>query len=140
MTFQKGQSGNPKGRPKGSRNKRTAMVEQIFDTVAEDLTNKVVDLAKGGHFAALRLCMDRICPPTKERPAQIDLPPIGRASDAVAAMARLIEAIADGDVSAGEAVQVAKVVKGYSETVSNADFEERLEKLERKSEQKEKKQ
>ena len=140
MQWQKGQSGNPKGRPKGSRNKRTAMAEQIFDTVAEDLTNKVVDLAKGGHFAALRLCMDRICPPTKERPAQIDLPPIGRASDAVAAMARLIAAIADGDVSAAEAVQVAKVVKGYSETVSSADFEERLEKLERKSEQKEKKQ
>jgi len=44
--FRPGQSGNPKGRPKGSRNKRTAMAEQIFDTVAEDLTNKVVDLAK----------------------------------------------------------------------------------------------
>ena len=29
--FKKGQSGNPTGRPRGSRNKATLLVDQIFD-------------------------------------------------------------------------------------------------------------
>ena len=34
----------------------------------ESLTQKAIDLALGGDMAALRLCLDRILPPRKDRP------------------------------------------------------------------------
>src|SRR5687768_16932362 len=66
--FQKGQSGNPDGRPKGSRNATTLAVESLLDGEAEALTRKAVELAIAGDIAALRLCLDRVLPPRKDRP------------------------------------------------------------------------
>src|SRR5215211_4292561 len=65
--FQPGQSGNPSGRPPGSRNKTTLAVDALLDGEAETLTRKAIELAKAGDLVALRLCLDRICPPRKGR-------------------------------------------------------------------------
>ena len=58
--FEPGQSGNPSGRPRGSRNATTLALEALLDGQAEALTQKAIDLALTGDMAALRLCLDRI--------------------------------------------------------------------------------
>src|ERR1700692_1579738 len=60
MPFQIGQSGNPAGRPRGARNKRTLALESIMDGESEVITRKVVEMAKGGSIAAIRLVIDRL--------------------------------------------------------------------------------
>ena len=65
--FQKGQSGNPKGRPKGARNKATLAMETLLNGEAATLTRKTVEMALAGDTTALRLCLDRIMPPRKDR-------------------------------------------------------------------------
>ena len=55
--FQKGESGNPDGRPKGSRNATTLALEILLDGQAAALTQKAIDLALTGEMAALRLCL-----------------------------------------------------------------------------------
>ena len=61
--FPKGQSGNPKGRPRGSRNRSTQAMQLVLDGQAEALTRKAVALALGGDATGLRLCLERFLPP-----------------------------------------------------------------------------
>src|SRR5215472_7806231 len=74
--FVKGQSGNPAGKPQGCRNHATRSAERLLDGEAEALTRKAVTLALGGDALALRLCLDRVIAPRRDRPVHFALPPI----------------------------------------------------------------
>ena len=128
MTFQPGQSGNPAGRPRGARNKRTIAAERLFDEAAEPLTKTLIRLATQGHPAALRLCMDRIYP-TRDRPVAFELPTIAAADDAVGAMASIVQGLADGDLTPTEAAKLARVVQTFVQTVSTAVLEQEVKEL-----------
>jgi len=127
----KGQSGNPAGRPRGARNKLTLLAESLFEADAADLVRKLIEVAKSGDVAALRLCIDRICPPQRDRTVALELPPMMTAADAVAGMGTIMQAIGVGDLGAQEAGEFAKVVAGFSQTVTTAQLENRLGEIER---------
>jgi hypothetical protein len=93
MPFEPGQSGNLAGKPKGTRNKTTLAVEALLDGEAETLTRKAIELAEAGDLAALRVCLDRIAPPRKDRPVVFDLPLVSSAADAANAAAAVLEAV-----------------------------------------------
>ncbi len=128
--FKKGKSGNPAGRSRGSRNKATLAIEALLDGEAEGLTRKAVDLAMAGDTTALRLCLDRLCPPRKDRTVSFDLPPMKAPADAVAAMSALLAAVAKGDVTPGEAQTIAVVIEAQRRTIECEDHERRLRALE----------
>lgn len=65
--FKPGQSGNPAGKPTGTKNRATIMAQALFDGEAETLTRKIIELAMGGDMQALRVCVDRLCPPMKRK-------------------------------------------------------------------------
>src|SRR5689334_3084270 len=66
--FSKGQSGNPRGKPKGARHRSTLAAEALLDGEAEALTRKAIEMALAGESTALRLCLNRILSPRRERP------------------------------------------------------------------------
>jgi hypothetical protein len=74
MQYKKGQSGNPAGRPRGARNKLMLLAESRFAEEGGALVDMLIQVAKTGDVAALRLCVDRICPPQRDRPVAIELP------------------------------------------------------------------
>lgn len=74
--FQKGQSGNPAGRPRGARNKATLAAEALLDGEAETITRKAVEHAKAGDPWAVRLCLERVLPARRDRPVNFQLPQI----------------------------------------------------------------
>jgi hypothetical protein len=129
--FAPGKSGNPEGRPAGSRNKATLAIDALLDGEAAALTRKAITLAKGGDMQALKLCMDRIVPPRRDRPLAFALPPIGSPGDAATAMGALLKATADGELTPLEAGEVAKLVDTYIRTVETNDLTKRIEQLER---------
>ena len=97
---------------------------------AEALTRRAVELALKGDGTALRLCLDRLVPPRKDRPVEIDLPAVQSAGDASNAMAAVVEAVAAGDLTPGEAETVAKLLDIFVRTLEATEFERRLTVLE----------
>lgn len=63
--FKKGQSGNPKGRPKGSVNKYTELSRALLSERGPEIVNVVIEKALKGDVHCLKMCMDRIVPPQK---------------------------------------------------------------------------
>ena len=136
--FQKGQSGNPNGRAKGSRNRATMLVEQIFDEKlfgvdrkADAIISKVVEQAGNGDTACIRLCFDRFAPARKDRPVYFALPKMQEVKDAVHASAVIVDAVAAGELTPSEATDLGKLVESYARALQGAEFEERLSKLEK---------
>jgi hypothetical protein len=61
--FQPGRSGNPAGKPKGTRHQITLLAEQLLADDVEQVVAKVVKAAKSGDMTAARLILDRVAPP-----------------------------------------------------------------------------
>jgi hypothetical protein len=128
--FVKGQSGNPTGKPAGTRNHATRAAETLLDGEAEALTRKAVTLALGGDPWALRLCLDRIIAPRRDRPVHFALPPIADVADVANTMAAITAAVAQGAITPGEAAEVAKVVDAHVRAIEASEFDRRLKALE----------
>ncbi len=74
--YQPGQSGNPTGRPKGTRNKATLVAESLLQGEAEKLVRKLIEKAIKGDPGSLRLAIERILPAMKDKPISIAMPTI----------------------------------------------------------------
>jgi hypothetical protein len=130
--FEKGQSGNPAGRPPGTRHKVTLAAEALLDGESEALTRKAIDLALTGDTTALRLCLERILPPRKSRRVAFDLPKIEKAEDLLAALSAVVTSMAAGELGADEAALIASVLEAKRKTIETVDLERRLAALEQR--------
>jgi len=92
--FKPGQSGNLNGRAKGALNKATLATQALLDGEAEALTRKVVELAKDGNPVALRLCLERLLPPCRDRPINIALPKVEEVRDLPKALGAILYQVA----------------------------------------------
>jgi len=97
---------------------------------AEGLTRKAVEAALAGDPMALRLCVERILPRCRERPVNFALPLIESAADIAAAMKAVTSALADGEITPGEAGRIAGVVDTFVRAIETSDFDRRLQELE----------
>jgi hypothetical protein len=82
-------------------------------------------------MAALRLCLDRILPPRKDRPVSFVLPAVTGPNDAAAAMSSILGAVSSGEITPGEGAEVAKLIDSYVRAVEATELNDRLTRLER---------
>ena len=129
--FRKGESGNPAGKAPGTRNKATRAIQALLDGEAEALTRKCVDMALDGDSVALRLCLDRLCPPARERAidANVELPEL-TADNLPRAVATIVEAVAAGHLLPGEGQALIGMLEGLRKSIELAELEKRIAALE----------
>ena len=120
------------GRPPGARHKVTRAVEALLEGQHEALTQAAITKALEGDGVALRLCLDRIAPPRRDAPISITLPPVTSAADAFAASSALLDAVAAGEVTPGEAGPVMALLVSHKGIVEAGDLERRIAALEEK--------
>jgi hypothetical protein len=131
--FEKGRSGNPGGRRRGSRNKATLAAAALLAGESEALTRKAVEMALAGDPTAMRLCMERVLPPCRERTVKFSLPRIeaahagatcGPSSHEVSlAMNAVTSALARGEITPGEAETIAGVVDTFVRAIETTKKE-----------------
>jgi hypothetical protein len=131
MPFEKGQSGNPAGRPPGARNKATVMAELLLQGEAEAMTRLAIERAKAGDTAALRMCLDRLLPPCRHRAIEFEIPRLTSAADAAAAMAAITAGVAVGDLTPAEAGELSGLVDRFVRALETTVMEQRVARLER---------
>jgi hypothetical protein len=78
----------------------------MLDREAEALTRKAIDMALAGDTVALRLCLERIYPPRKDKPVEFSLPPINTARDAADVMISVLNAVATGQLTPADASEI----------------------------------
>ena len=128
--FPKGVSGNPKGCPTGSRNRVTLAAQNIIDDDAEAISRKAVDMAKLGDVHALRLVLERLLPPRKDRPLTLSLPKIKSTGDLVKIVNLVTQAVAKGEITPSEGAILSQMVEIQRRTLHTGDLESRLEAVE----------
>lgn len=131
--FQKGRSGNPKGKPKGARNKTTVIAQSLLEGEAEALVRKVVQLALDGDLTCLRICIERLVPPKKDAPMDIDLPEIGSAADIPKLLAVLAAKLGQGDLTPAEVRVMIDLAEVAGRLFGVADLDRRISVLEQKA-------
>jgi hypothetical protein len=87
--FAKGQSGNPSGKPVGTRWRSTELVEGIMREGGESVARAIVVAAQGGYMTAAKVVIDRLAPAPRGRFLQIIAPKIEKPADALPLMAVL---------------------------------------------------
>ncbi len=129
--FEPGKSGNPKGRPKGSRNQATVLAEQLLEGEVEAIVRKLVNTALEGDTTALRMCLERLIAPKRERRVDFELPvKIESAADAASASAAVLAECAAGNLSPGEASEIMALISSHVRVLEVGDVEARLAALE----------
>ena len=106
--FQKGQSGNPAGKPKGARHKTTLLAERLMQDDVEKIVNAVLTAARNGDMMAAKIILDRIAP--VRRTNSFDLPRIECRADRLPARAAILDAVANGDLTPGDAADIFNLI------------------------------
>ncbi|HEX4113363.1 MAG TPA: DUF5681 domain-containing protein [Stellaceae bacterium] len=72
--WRKGQSGNPAGRPPGSRNRETRLRELLL--TGKITTDEIIDRVLAGDDTALAVCVKLICRPEAPARRRVRLAPL----------------------------------------------------------------
>ena len=124
-----GQSGNPKGRPKGIPDKRVAL-RALLEPHAAKLVQKVIAKAlKGkGDTTALRICLDRLIPTVKPRNETVRFPTSG--GTLAERGQAVLDGASEGSLSADEISAMMQAISAQANIVKVSELEQRVAALE----------
>ena len=111
-------------------NRVTLAIQSLLDDEGEELTRKTIELAKDGDLIALRLCLDRICPPIKSRPFSIDLPDVKTAEGVSLAQTSVVQAVGEGEITPEEGQVLSNILESRRKSIETVEHEQRLGELE----------
>ena len=130
--FAKGFAQNPTGRKAGSRNKATQAALSLMEGQLEQITQTLIDAALDGDMTAIRLILERLVPPCKEKALpQIHLPAVTDAQSLPKLTAAILGAVADGRITPGEGQSLAALANTHAKNLELAELEQRIAALER---------
>lgn len=130
--FERGQSGNPAGRPRGARNSSTLLAQALVADATDELVQRFIAEARNGNMPALLLAMKRILPPCQQPPLEFRLPPLESPADAARAINSILAGLAAGELTEREVKTLIGLVETYLKVHSETETDRRLTAIEEK--------
>lgn len=123
-----GQSGNPAGRPRGSRNKRTELVEE-FAKEGSALARVVMDKALAGDMQAANIALARLSPPLRARAEKVEFELTPDAPLTTQAQ-QILTAISEGNIDPETGQLLINCISSFASLKATDELEARLSALE----------
>ena len=131
-----------RGRPKGSRNQKTLLAEELLDSHAEAVLSQALALAeKGdapGDAPVLRILLGHILPRRRELPLKTGPLPMGTAAELSQASEKLMLKVTSGQIGLSEAKGIADLLEQRRHILETENLEKRVRAIEQKTDEKEK--
>ena len=121
--------GNP-GRPVGSKNKITHLLEQLVEGEGQKLAQKMLEVAMDGNPRCLEFFMGRLMPPRRGRVLEQPLPKISGVNDIAPAMAAITTQLNNGELTTEEASELIDFMERFARVILATGLVERVEKIE----------
>jgi hypothetical protein len=125
--WQKGQSGNPKGKPAGSGELQKLRASIAGDV--PDILTRLVTAAKAGDVQAARLILERVLPAVKPIEQAVELP-LPDGATLTAQGRSVLAAVADGRLAPGQGAQLLAAIGSLARVAEIDELESRITKLE----------
>jgi Family of unknown function (DUF5681) len=109
--WQKGISGNPAGRPRGSPNQSKSLLEVLGPEARELVAHQVFEMALDGHSKAIKMFIERFYPAPKHGPIDVDLPALETSQDLYPAIGEVDQARFGGRISRQQATVVKDLLR-----------------------------
>jgi len=129
MKFILGTSGNPEGRPQGSKNRSTKLLETL-DADVPALLAVTKEKALQGDMTAMRLLLERVLPVRKPVAPMLELAELGDAVTLTAKAQAVIHGVARGTVPPDIAGQLITAIGATAKVLEVDELDKRVAQLE----------
>lgn len=125
-----GCSGNPKGRPRGSKNKRTVLGEN-FEMQGAEVVAVVIEAAKSGDMTAAGLVLARLAPPLRAQSPTVQFE-LDRGLTLTEQAGQVIQAVAGGELSPDAGKMLLDSLAAYASMKTVDELAGKLSEIERR--------
>ena len=124
-----------RGRPRGSRNKKSLQIEELVSSYSEPLVRKAMVEALKGDNVLLAKLLNQFVPARREAPVKMGSLPVETAADLARSSGKVLKKVTTGDLSIKEGQGMVDLLTRRAEFLFMESVEKRLAALENETRQ-----
>jgi hypothetical protein len=118
------------GRPRGSRNKRSLLAQQLLDSHGEAVVGRALVMAGKGDVPMLRALLPYVVSRRRDAPVNMGPLPVHTAEDLAQSSEVVMQRAASGKITLQEAQDLSALIEGRRLVIVTRDIDGRLRVLE----------
>lgn len=109
------------------------MALELFEGGIKNIAEVVIKQAQDGDLTAARLVLDKLVPNARERAVELPgLPSTENPAGVAEAQAAILQAVASGDLTPGEAATLSGIVENRRKAIETQELEQRIRAIEQR--------